>query len=238
MIDFESNFWAAVIGAVVGGAISLILQLVANRNSRKERIEAKQEADRSLAYSLSFKIVKIVNRLGNINKHVDECKKLVEGEKGEPLAWTFLLPILNMPDEIHLNADEMALLFSTKNDDLFNSVLNIEPIYNSILPVWTEYKGMRERFSAYAEQKIVSTGVSEARFDVSGQGGIMLFEVNSLAENLIDRAQKDYAEAREILRLLLKHFNSTQRLAISFDVGSDPSLPAPIDRNPSSSSAS
>lgn len=229
MIDFESNFWAAVIGAVVGGAISFVLQMVANRNSRQERIDAKQEVDRSLAYSLSFKIVKIVNRLGNINKHIEECRRLTKTEKVEPLPWTFLLPILNMPDEIHLSADEMALLFSTKNDELFNKVLNIEPVYNSILPVWDEYRRMRERFSAYAEQGIISDGVSEARFDTSGQGGIMLFEVNSLAENLIDRADKDYAEAQEILRLLLKHFNSTKQLAISIQIGSDPSIPPPID---------
>lgn len=70
MIDFESNFWAAVIGAIVGGAISFFLQLVANYNARKERVEAKKEADQSLAYSLIFKALKIVNHLGNIKKHV------------------------------------------------------------------------------------------------------------------------------------------------------------------------
>lgn len=153
----------------------------------------------------------------------DQCKDFLDNEKREPPYWTFIIPILNMPDEVHFSSEEMSFLFSTKNDEVFNNLLNLEPIYNSIIPAWTEYKLIRERFSSFVEQKVVKDGVSEARFDASGKGGIMLFEINSLAENLVERADKDFTEARETLDSLMKHLNSTQSLSIGFDVGDTPS---------------
>ena len=50
-----SEFWAAIIGAVVGGSITLIAQRQEQKASRQERAEDRKFEAKGQAYSLLFK---------------------------------------------------------------------------------------------------------------------------------------------------------------------------------------
>ena len=122
----SSQFWAgiigAVVGAIVGGVISYFIQRSALREARDQRREDDLRTQRALAHALLFKVIRIHSDFDAIYSHVEGCieKAANEGFKGEP--WQFVLPPANIPDAVKFSSEEMGMLLSLKNDDVFNKI--------------------------------------------------------------------------------------------------------------------
>lgn len=217
-----NEFWAALIGAVVGavvsGVISYLLQRSAFQEQKRERQEQERNERRALAHSLFFKILSITTNLTHIRAHVEECQRRAAAEDPEekhpPVA--FLLPLMNVADPVQLEAREMAMLFETKEDAVFNRVIEISPIYNSILPVWQQYAAMRAELHNLTSTTIdLGTGVGQTEFSSNGPAAIKFFEANGVAQQLIDRAMRDQNDAAETLDMLVRALNEKAGAGIS-----------------------
>ncbi|MGX9575761.1 hypothetical protein [Mesorhizobium sp. f-mel] len=215
-----SEFWAAIAGAVVGslvgGVISYLLQLSALTAAKAERAETSAQERRALAYTLVFKIIAIVNNLGDLKMHVDECKDHAAADNHDGPPATFLLPLVNIPDPISIDAATMGMLLSLGDDDTFNSVAKIPQIHNSILPAWSAFSAMRAAFSQLTPHRIdFSTGKGEFAMKAGSPEAVKFYETNRLATDLISRADRDFAEADLVLKNLLQLLKKRLGLKLS-----------------------
>lgn len=209
-----NEFWAALVGAVVGslvsGCISYWLQRSGFNEQRLERQEQEKNERRALGHSLFFKILSITNNLTHIKAHVDECvgRAAAADPEGKTPPVAFLLPLMNVADPVQLDPKEMSMLLASKEDEVFNRVLDIPPIYNSILPAWKQYAAMRAELHDAASTTIdLETGEGPMEFPSSGPTAIRFFEANGVAQRLIERAVKDHEDASETLDMLLRALN-------------------------------
>ncbi|MCF6198996.1 MAG: hypothetical protein L3J67_06280 [Hyphomicrobiaceae bacterium] len=72
MLGFGNEFWAAIIGAIVGGLISAGLQWLAYREQKKQREEERKNKDTAIAHSLLFKMIGIHTNLYHFNDYLEK----------------------------------------------------------------------------------------------------------------------------------------------------------------------
>jgi hypothetical protein len=138
-----NEFWAAVGGAIVGGIIAFVIQLVVLRAAARQREKEAAERKKALGFSLFVKMMKIHSHLHLLHEHLEEpFERDKEGGGGrEP--WQIVLPLANNPMHVHFSSDEMAMLLSLKNDDLFNDVISMDEIHNSTIDLFDTFKEKR-----------------------------------------------------------------------------------------------
>lgn len=209
--SFGSEFWSAIAGAVVGGVIAYMLHRSALREARRERESAAADARKALAHSLLFKAIKIFEGLHGLKKHVDEAVN----EAGSTVSLaSVMFPIANLPDKIVFSSDEMAMLLSLGDDDVFNRVVSLDAIHNSVLPAWERYAMLREKFQQLSstEHFDKETGAAAVIIEPGSPLEITLFEADQVAVELTSRAQRDTAEAKDAMTAL--HLLLSQKLGL------------------------
>lgn len=191
-----SEFWSAIAGAIVGGVIAYILHRSALMEARRERGANQIEARAALAHALLFKVLKIFEGLRGLEQHVDDAVAKVDTTAS--LAAT-MYQIANLPDPTSFSSDEMGMLLSLGNDDVFNDVMQLDTIHNSILPVWERYGFLREKVQQLHEAETFdgATGASTILVKKGSRLDIALFEANQLASELASRAKRDAADAKK-----------------------------------------
>lgn len=131
MENFGGEFWAAIAGAIVGGLIALVIQLVALWAAKAERKEDHNERRRALGYALLFKMIQIYSNLRQLRDHLAGAyERGLEDGLEEP--WQFVMPIVNVPDRVEFSTDEMSMLLSLGNDDVFNDLASLDQVHNSL----------------------------------------------------------------------------------------------------------
>lgn len=209
-----SEFWSAIAGAVVGGLIAYWIQIKSLKEARNERVDERLQAEKTLAYSLLFKVIKIQNNLEHIQRHVDTQKALY-GRSTRPSG--YLLALANLPSAIEFSPDEMSMLLSLRNDDLFNRVLSLDNIHNSIIPVWELYAVSRDKVKQLTPRIRFDPNLGTSEFDVEKDSplAVAIFEAEHIANELIKRACVDATEAKQVLDDLIAFFRSRFGLTIS-----------------------
>ena len=117
----SSEFWATIVGAVVGGLIALFAQWLALRAERKQRDEDRLRANQALATSLLFKVRDMHGNYVQSRRSIEEqfADAEREGLVGEP--WRFFKPFSSNLSHFHFTPDEKATLFELKNDKLLTT---------------------------------------------------------------------------------------------------------------------
>jgi hypothetical protein len=132
VIPRETEFWSAIIGAIVGGLIAYIVQVKALREGRRLRDEDHKRVQQAQGNALLFKMIRIHSDLHGIHRHIEGCFEQAEqkGLTGDP--WQFVLPLANPPGPIHFSSEEMGMLLALKTDDVFNLVVKMDTVHNSL----------------------------------------------------------------------------------------------------------
>lgn len=202
-----SEFWSAIAGAVVGGLIAFWIQNKALVEARNERSIERLQAEKALAYSLLFKVIKIYSNLEHIRRHVDTQRTLHE-ETTRPSG--YLLALANLPSAIEFSADEMSMLLSIQNDEIFNSILSLDSIHNSIMPVWELYAALREKVKMLSQTIQFDPTVGRSEIEVKNDSplAVAIFEADQMATELVRRAYEDATEAKQALEELIACFRA------------------------------
>jgi hypothetical protein len=193
----EKEFWSAIAGAIVGGFIAYIVQVKALREGRKQRNEDRKRVQQAMGHALLFKMVRIHSNLYIIYRHVEGCfeEAARRGLKGEP--WQFMLPLANPPDPVHFSSEEMGMLLGLKNDDVFNIVISMDVIHNSLSDAIkllnTERRALTERLKAKEAEGTTVSGVLDEDQMLAVRP--RMIEVNSLIENIRASAKRDFEES-------------------------------------------
>ncbi|MGW9230548.1 hypothetical protein ACWGPT_06690 [Pseudorhizobium sp. NPDC055634] len=209
-----TEFWSAIAGAIVGGVIAFAMQRSSMNAARRFRDEDRLRDDQALAYSLLFKAMAIDGNLSSFRSHVVEAEQLSSQRKAPISAVMFALA--NPPTAVEFAPPEMAMLLKLKDDDLFNDVMNLDRIHNSVLPVWTLYAGERNSMSVLMEGAKFNSeeGSTEFAFEKDGDLARKIYEVDQIAQQLVHRAKVDAEQSSQIVPRLAKHLNERLGLGI------------------------
>lgn len=192
----ESEFWAAVVGAIVGsitgGLIAWLLQLSQDRRQTSERNQA-------LARSLIFKLIRIHSDFKGFQNHVDECEANAKRDH-LPIGWQSLRAIGNLPQRVSFTPEEMSYLLSLKDYKLFDKVVSLDVVHSSTIAIFELYKERRlaltDMLSATMRNMIGTAELTDAQkafFEPKAA------ELDLLASDIRNRVEQDAKDSREAL---------------------------------------
>jgi hypothetical protein len=224
------EFWSALAGAVVGGAITFVCQLYALREARTQRDADQRTKRQAQANALFFKLMKIHSNLHGVHSHFWEC--LEEGRKELPDAepWQVVRPLANPPESIHLPADEMGMLLGMKNDPLFHAVMDVEAMHNALLAAVHAYN--TERITLGDRLARTQEVHSEVGDRVSGvlsnkeRNALRpaMIGVNSLADSILAQAKSALTLSREAVQGAQSMFRERLKLPFTVEIKPDADL--------------
>lgn len=200
----SSEFWSAIIGAIVGGLIAYFVQLKALRENRRQRDEDHARVQLGLGNSLLFKMIRIHSNFVNIHRHMEkffERSKEIDAP-GEP--WQIVLPFGNLPDDVHFSPEEMGFLLGLKNDGVFNSVIDMDIIHNGFIESVRTMNNTRKELSE--RLRVVETDGDVAHIGLAKEEYLLvrpkMVEVNTLVEQIRKFGGIDCKRSKESLTQL------------------------------------
>jgi hypothetical protein len=217
----SAEFWAAIIGAIVGGSIAAIVQWLFARSERRRQ-------ERAQATSLLFKLAKITANLIVLKQHVDECFAPVPNMGLDTQLWQVLTPIANLTDPIHFTTEEMSVLLAQANDKVFHQVMGLDDQHNTMITLMRAFQAGRadlnQRLEPYRIIDRIEGDRVEARFpaDVIQNFSPYTIELNSLVAHLRESLPKDVRDARQATEAAQSMMRNNLRIKFKVQIN-DPS---------------
>jgi hypothetical protein len=210
-----NEFWAAIAGAIVGGIITFVIQLVALTAAANDRERDSAEKKAALGHALLFKAMQIYSHLRLLNR---EMKQGLEetGKFGlEGICWQAVRPMANMPEKVHFSTDEMAMLLSLKSDAVFNATVSFDEVHNSTIDIFATYSERRSSLTALLPAEMNGTvGSTELDHRQLALLAPRMFELNALLATMLTRCDQDEREALQILTSL--HATLSAKLGMTY----------------------
>ncbi|MET4173839.1 hypothetical protein ABIB99_004939 [Bradyrhizobium sp. LA6.1] len=211
-----SAIGGSLTGAVVGGTINYFLQRASRAEAKKQRDDDRLEVRRALAYSLLFKLIRVVSDLENLRKAVAESVEHATASGLKGALWQMVLPVANLPDAVDFSADEMALVLSL-DDQTFNQIAALDKLHESTIAIFCSYGQQREalvqKFGASMQGSIGTTQLTKEDAEWLAPRAHML---NDLVVAMKQRTEVDAVEARDGLTsvhsLFVKELGIKKRL--------------------------
>jgi hypothetical protein len=212
------EFWTTLFGAVVGGLISFSIMMKTLREARQNRREDRRRTDQALGNAVHFKLVRIHSNFNGLRRHLDEC---FAHNRIDPNAqpWQFTKPLVNLPDAMHFTAEEMGMLLGLKNDAVFNAVVELDLVHNTLFDavraMFEERRTLLELLKPrHVDPTMLVSGVLDPETEVVVRARML--QVNDLIKNVYVMAQREDESSRTALRqlndLLRKELGLTYRL--------------------------
>lgn len=153
-----TELWSAIVGALIGGAIAAGVEYRALRSERAERELTKKETERALARSLLLKLMRIHSNILNIGKYIAHA--LAKGRQIDASVdpWAIVQPSAFQPNPVTFSAEEMGMLHSLGNDELFNRVISLDESHNLIVGLVPSYNQRRTLLTDQLTVEIADDG--------------------------------------------------------------------------------
>lgn len=201
----ESEFWAAIGGAIVGSVMALLIQLIALREARDQRQADATDRKQALGHALIVKLTKMHSNFGFLEQFVNSEKR--EGERlgvsKEP--WQYLRQLPNGPSLVQFTEAELCLVLTLGEDRLFSDLMRMDNVHRSTLEMLNSYG--RERAALIAGLPAdIHGAVAWTEFSDEEKKVFLpkATAVNSLGHHLIKRAKLDAEESHDLLSRLVE----------------------------------
>jgi hypothetical protein len=214
--------WAAILGAVIGstvsGIISYLLQRQTYSQEKKVREIDRLAVQKATGVRLFLKLSRIASNLSNLNKHMDEeYGKVPEEAHTEP--WAFVFPIINLPDRIAFEFEELAYALSLKNFKMFYELQSLDMIHNTLIDTFRSHMMMRqnlvEKLPPMPDGRIEIT--AENKQQIEAQRPRMI-EVNQVVTEMRRRSAIDAKESIDCLFALHKTLEAEVGLGLKIEL--------------------
>ena len=138
----------AVLGALTGAFVSFIpLYFIQNRAFKiEEKIRASEykRSQQALGRSLLFKLTRIHSDIFKIHQYIEDSLRQFELDPANIEPWQILRQLAYVPpDTISISSEELGMLFSLGDGELFNTILNLEVAHNEVLSEANLYGKLR-----------------------------------------------------------------------------------------------
>jgi hypothetical protein len=199
----SSEFWSAIVGAVVGGLIAFGVQMVALRETRRAREEDNFTRRQTLAYSLLDKMMRVHSDLQELHKALEKGFAGVAESGAEP--WQSVSPLVNPGPDIFFTSDEKGMLLAQKDFALYNAVASMDYLRNSDYQVLKRYTEIVQTLTSALPTPVAfdDSWVSvELTAEDKLKFGPQMLKANSLASTLRMLAETHHKEADATLHKL------------------------------------
>ncbi len=216
-----NEFWAAIIGAlvgsIVGGFITYKIQQKTLTASTEQIEKEARERQHALGYALLFKMVRIHSGLASMRLHLEEyLGKLGQGEYVDWEPWQIVQPIANPLETVHFSTNEMAMLLSLKDNDLFNDLASLDIVHNSTIELFKTHASHRATLLEMLPAKMDGlVGKVELTQEQAMYVRPKMVEMNDLLINMKDRCIQDSDQAWDVLNRLKTTLNDKLGLGVS-----------------------
>lgn len=226
-----SAFGGTIIGSVLGGTISFLLQRRSLAATQALHDTDRREVRKALGYALLFKMIRLSSDLAQLGKPVAEAvNKAIDAGSHEGF-WPVVLPVLPLPDQIKFSPEEMALVLSLDNG-LFNDMAALDDLHNNTIAL----------FGLYAEKRTALTDTLNPD-TMEGNSGSMLLtredrdrmrprsvELDMLIAGMLERTAQDGKIAWNCLErlhgVLEREFDLKHKLELKEGYGDRKPLPS------------
>jgi hypothetical protein len=225
--EFLSAIAGAVVGALVAGVITFGCQLYALSKAREEREADHTTQQKALAHALLFKLAKIHSNLHGIHRHFWESWEAGRKELKDAQPWQVVVPLANPPAHVHLPSDEMGLLLAQRDDLLFNNVMDLEAMHNSLLDAVrvfnTERGALGERLAAVSKPDLVAGAHVSGLAPTQEINALLpkMIDVNSLVEAVLSNAKDALVISRKTVNGVVALFRTKLDLRITLEMKAD-----------------
>lgn len=205
-----------VVSVLVGAGLAYFT------TNRFEQKKLKQE-QLATAYSIIFKVQKMLDDLLKIEMHLDETKKEASAAGVEGSPWSTMTDIIGFTNsDISVNADELALIAVTKDSDLVMKVRELESGHGSILSALRKLGELRDDLArsgliTHVDGQTFSFEASELEY---AQIAPTLINLETLANSLTPMLPRLIAAGKETAHELgphlKKHYKFEHFITLSF----------------------
>ena len=226
-MQLSGEFWAAIVGAVVGGVFSVALQLIALRTSASDRRASELSVRQGHARSLLFKVIKIQSAFLILKRHADECRQKAM-EHGAPFGWSWLVALANLPRPIFFSSDEMGTLLACKDNDLFNDLAAFDDVHNGLAESLALYRTKRTALSEVLPAQMNGlVGTVTIEMSEFARLAPRIAELDQLAVDLVESFDRESDPDLKLSSRLSEAFNRSYNLGVSLHsmVSSEKAVP-------------
>lgn len=197
----DSGATSTLLGAIVGGLLAMSAQIYAIRQQRNERYAELSRINESTSRSIFIKLVQIATNIHHLKNHIDEGISVAKSEGYFRNHFLFIRPISGDITKVYITEQEKSLIIEWREIDLFNNIIHVDWIHNSLSDDIKEYKEMRHEALANLEANSTTglLSLSEmsseqyARFESRAAG------VSDLISQIIFGLERDYSLCQETL---------------------------------------
>ena len=201
-----------------GGLIAYMIQMKALRETRKHREHDHRRTQQLLANSLLVKMIRLHSNFQVFHKHFEDSFENEGTADSSREPWQFVLPIANLPPSVQFSPEELSMLLALKNNNVFNAVLPMDTIHNSLIEAANAFSTQRtlltERLPVERAQD-TSVGGTLTSDQLNAIRPQMII-VNQLVQQVRDFAASGFAESRTVLLAL--HALFQDKLDITYDI--------------------
>lgn len=199
----DPEFIAGVTGALVGGAISYVLQRqvfakeAAQRAAdRKQAVAQSDEVIRQSELNRAFSIMlKVTAALNGLQQASGQLHRAVLTSVRERMDLAGAMRAFSADfDRIKFDTDELILIRSLRNADLFNELLNLPAVLDLYIDNFAVVRRLRMEMQDLVEQATLTrTGAGTSAFSgaSAAKAKIKSYEVKSLALHMYARVFHD-----------------------------------------------
>ena len=223
MIALSSEFWAAIVGAflgaVVGGLITYVIQLDSQAKADALRRQAQLDNQKALGHAIIYKLIAIHSHLKTFTQHFEHAFEGVAAENLKAEPWQFVLAVAANPNHINFTTDEMTLLVSLKEEELFNVMITLDAAHNMMVDLFNLMGKKREELIGMLPPDAVVGQVGSSLLDNRRflAARPRMVELNMLIRDMRNYAAKDAALSEETL--FLAHAAFKKKLQLNFNIG-------------------
>lgn len=203
-----STLIGAVIGSVIAGAISYLVQRSAVKAARQERGNAKRETDLAVAFNTMAKIIKMFSVFRAMRGLIAEAvARLEEPGFNSQRPWESLQPMATLPTEVAFTSEEVAFLLSTKVNAVMLKALELADVYNDLLQMFRLYSNKRTAFMSALPLVVVNGRIEGAPMDqeTALRMSSLTVPLAQLFTAIVNRIGPDYQQAETVFDLLRAH---------------------------------
>lgn len=207
----KSEFVAALAGALVGGLITLAVQIATflredwlRRDDRAQRKEEERirnnERDATAAFSILAKMSRAHTDIGNVRNHLLEGKKLVE-ERGGKVS-NAIKPTLSDPIPFSFSLDELVLIRDLRQDQITNDALNLPYIHRMYIEAMSTFRSLRREMASLVSKVDRNADGSTSVVFEGNNGSIAALkdqEATDVIESLMGFCENDFKLANNLL---------------------------------------
>ena len=214
-----SAFGGTVIGSVLGGLISYLLQRKSLDATKALHDADRKEVRRALGYAIFFKMIRLCSDLTQLGTPISKAIENAQQQGHAEDLWPFVMPVFPQCDPIKFSPEEMALVLSLDNK-LFNDMAALDDLHNSAIALFKLYAEKRNALTATLSPVTVERNIGTSFLTRENRARMkpQSIELDMLIGAMVERTLKDGETAwvclERLHRVLEKEFDLKHKLEL------------------------